>query len=109
VGGGRLDFTENVGNVNPANLCQWDFMQRLKMLFELAIAIRGGGHNIAGNAVGDGGLLIDLSSMKTVRVDAQRRTASVGPGATLADVDKETQRLRSRCRPELTRPPALLD
>jgi FAD/FMN-containing dehydrogenase len=58
---------------------------------DLAIAVRGGGHNIAGNAVGEGGLLIDLSSMKTVRVDAQHRTASVGPGATLADVDKETQ------------------
>ena len=58
---------------------------------DLAIAVRGGGHNIAGNAVGEGGLLIDLSSMKAVRVNAQHRTASVGPGATLADVDKETQ------------------
>jgi FAD/FMN-containing dehydrogenase len=58
---------------------------------DLAIAVRGGGHNIAGNAVGDGGLLIDLSPMKIVQVDAQKRTASVGPGATLADVDKETQ------------------
>jgi FAD/FMN-containing dehydrogenase len=70
-----------------------DVIQAVRFANEhgLAIAIRGGGHNIAGNAVGDGGLLIDLSSMKTVRVDAQRRTASVGPGATLADVDKETQ------------------
>jgi FAD/FMN-containing dehydrogenase len=58
---------------------------------DLAIAVRGGGHNIAGNAVGDGGLLIDLSPMKVVKVDAQKRSASVGPGATLADVDKETQ------------------
>jgi FAD/FMN-containing dehydrogenase len=58
---------------------------------DLAIAVRGGGHNIAGNAVGDGGLLIDLSPMKMVKVDAQKRTASVGPGATLADVDKATQ------------------
>jgi len=53
---------------------------------DLTIAVRGGGHNIAGNAVGEGGLLIDLSPMKMVRVDPPTQTASVGPGATLADV-----------------------
>jgi FAD/FMN-containing dehydrogenase len=58
---------------------------------DLAIAVRSGGHNIAGSAVGDGGVLIDLSPMKSVRVDAQLRRAWVGPGATLGDVDKETQ------------------
>src|SRR6185312_4845158 len=58
---------------------------------ELAIAVRGGGHNIAGNAVGDGGLLIDLSPMKSVRVDATVGRAWVAPGATLGDVDKATQ------------------
>jgi FAD/FMN-containing dehydrogenase len=58
---------------------------------DVTIAVRGGGHNIAGNAVGEGGLLIDLSPMKMVRVDPPTQTASVGPGATLADVDKETQ------------------
>lgn len=52
---------------------------------------RGGGHNIAGNAVCDSGLLIDLSPMNSVRVDAAMRRAWVEPGATLADVDKETQ------------------
>ncbi|WP_011581784.1 MULTISPECIES: FAD-binding oxidoreductase [Chelativorans] len=57
----------------------------------LLVAVRGGGHNIAGNAVCDGGLLIDLSPMKSVRVDAALRRAWVEPGATLADVDKETQ------------------
>jgi FAD/FMN-containing dehydrogenase len=57
----------------------------------LLVAVRGGGHNIAGNAVCDGGLLIDLSPMKSVRVDAGVRRAWVEPGATLADVDKETQ------------------
>ena len=55
------------------------------------VAVRGGGHNIAGNAVCDGGLMIDLSPMKSVRVDAMTRQAWVEPGATLADVDKETQ------------------
>ena len=53
--------------------------------------MRGGGHNIAGNAVCDGGLLIDLSLMKSVHVDPASRTARVEPGATLADFDKEAQ------------------
>jgi FAD/FMN-containing dehydrogenase len=56
----------------------------------LLVAVRGGGHNIAGNAVCDGGLMIDLSPMKSVRVDVAAKRAWVGPGATLADVDKET-------------------
>jgi FAD/FMN-containing dehydrogenase len=57
----------------------------------LLIAVRSGGHNIAGNAVCDGGLLIDLSLMKSVHVDAASATARVEPGATLADFDKEAQ------------------
>jgi FAD/FMN-containing dehydrogenase len=56
----------------------------------LLVAVRGGGHNIAGNAVCDGGLMIDLSPMNSVRVDVAAKRAWVGPGATLADVDKET-------------------
>ena len=58
---------------------------------KLLVAVRGGGHNIAGNAVCDGGLMIDLSPMKSVRVDRAAKRAWVEPGATLADVDKETQ------------------
>lgn len=57
----------------------------------LLVSVRGGGHGIAGNAVCDGGLMIDLSQMKSVRVDAAAQRAWVEPGATLADVDKETQ------------------
>ncbi len=57
----------------------------------LLVAVRGGGHNIAGSAVCDGGMMIDLSPMKSVRVDVAAQHAWVGPGATLADVDKETQ------------------
>lgn len=57
----------------------------------LLLAVRAGGHNIAGNAVCDGGLMIDLSQMKSVRVDASAHRATVEPGATLADVDRETQ------------------
>jgi FAD/FMN-containing dehydrogenase len=58
---------------------------------KLLVAVRGGGHNIAGNAVCEGGLMIDLSPMKGVRVDPERRAARVEPGCTLADVDRETQ------------------
>lgn len=57
----------------------------------ILLAIRGGGHNIAGNAVCDGGIVLDLSSMRSVRVDPGSRTMRVEPGATLADVDAETQ------------------
>ncbi|MCA0275108.1 MAG: FAD-binding oxidoreductase [Proteobacteria bacterium] len=57
----------------------------------LLTAVRGGGHNIAGSAVCDGGLMIDLSAMKSVRVDRVARRVWVEPGATLADLDKETQ------------------
>jgi FAD/FMN-containing dehydrogenase len=57
----------------------------------LLVSVRGGGHGIAGNAVCDGGLMIDLSQMKSVRVDPAARRARVEPGATLADIDKETQ------------------
>jgi FAD/FMN-containing dehydrogenase len=57
----------------------------------LLVAVRGGGHNIAGNAVCDDGLMIDLSDMKSVRVDPALKRAWVEPGATLADLDRETQ------------------
>lgn len=50
----------------------------------LEIAIRGGGHNIAGYAVCDNGITIDLSNMKNVRVEASTKRAYVEPGATLA-------------------------
>jgi FAD/FMN-containing dehydrogenase len=58
---------------------------------KLLVAVRGGGHNIAGNAVCDGGLVIDLSLMRSVHVDPASATARVEPGATLADFDKEAQ------------------
>jgi FAD/FMN-containing dehydrogenase len=58
---------------------------------DLRLAVRGGGHNIAGNAVCDNGVVIDLSQMRSVQVDADRRVARVGPGATLGDFDREAQ------------------
>jgi len=58
---------------------------------ELVVAVRGGGHNVAGSAVCDGGLMIDLSLMRGVQVDAKARTARVQGGTTWGDVDRETQ------------------
>ncbi len=58
---------------------------------KLLVAIRGGGHNIAGNAVCEGGLMIDLTPMKTIRIDPKARTAYVEPGVTLGEFDKEAQ------------------
>jgi FAD/FMN-containing dehydrogenase len=57
----------------------------------LLVAVRGGGHNISGSAVCEGGLLIDLSPMRSVRVDPNKRTARVEPGVTLGEFDKEAQ------------------
>ncbi|MEP9399278.1 FAD-binding oxidoreductase [Mesorhizobium sp. KR2-14] len=70
-----------------------DVMQAIRFARDnqLLVAVRGGGHNIAGSALCDGGLMIDLSPMKSVRVDVSAERAWVEPGATLADVDKETQ------------------
>lgn len=56
----------------------------------LVIAVRGGGHNIAGNAVCNDGLMIDLSRMKSVHVNPATQRAYAGPGATLGDFDHET-------------------
>lgn len=58
----------------------------------LVVAIRGGGHNIAGNAVCDDGLMIDLSLMKKVEVDPKARRATVEPGCILADFDAVAQK-----------------
>jgi FAD/FMN-containing dehydrogenase len=58
---------------------------------DLEIAIRGGGHNVAGTAVCDDGIVIDLSSMRGVRVDPTGRKAWVQGGALWGDVDRETQ------------------
>jgi FAD/FMN-containing dehydrogenase len=58
---------------------------------DLLVAVRGGGHNVAGNAVCDDGLMIDLSPMKGVRVDPGQRTARAEPGLTWGEFDHETQ------------------
>jgi FAD/FMN-containing dehydrogenase len=57
----------------------------------LTVAVRGGGHNVAGNATCDGGLVIDLSPMKGVQVNAQTQTVRAQGGLTWGELDAETQ------------------
>src|SRR5262245_14731867 len=58
---------------------------------DLDIAVRGGGHNVAGTAVCDDGIVLNLSAMRAVSVDLPERTARVQGGALWGDVDHETQ------------------
>ena len=58
---------------------------------ELEVAVRGGGHNPAGHCVCDDGLVIDLSAMRSVEVDAEARTARADGGSTWLDFDAATQ------------------
>jgi FAD/FMN-containing dehydrogenase len=57
----------------------------------LLVSVRGGGHNVTGNAVCDGGLMIDLSPMKGIRVDPVERTVRAQAGVTWGELDHETQ------------------
>ncbi len=58
---------------------------------DLLVAVRGGGHNVAGSALCDDGLVIDLSMMKGIYVDPVRRIARAQPGVTWGELDRETQ------------------
>ncbi len=57
----------------------------------LPLAIRGGGHNVAGNATVDDGIVLDLGALSSIEVDPATQTARVGPGARLNDVDRATE------------------
>ncbi len=64
---------------------------RFGLAQDLPIAVRGGGHNVAGKAVCDDGIVIDLSGMKGMRVDPGKRTARAEAGLTWGEFDRETQ------------------
>lgn len=72
----------------------YDVVQAVNFAREygLKVATKGGGHNVAGNAVcGGDGIMLDLSLMRSVSVDQKRKRVRVGPGCLLGDVDHETQ------------------
>jgi FAD/FMN-containing dehydrogenase len=58
---------------------------------DVLVSVRGGGHSVAGKSVCDGGLMIDMSGMKGIRVDPARRTVRAETGLTLGEFDRETQ------------------
>src|SRR3712207_6400325 len=58
---------------------------------DLLLAVRGSGHNVAGTATVEGGLLIDLSAMKGIKVDPLRRTVRAEGGVTIGELDRKTQ------------------
>ena len=58
---------------------------------DVLIAVRGGGHSVAGKSVCDGGLMVDLSAMKGILVDPARRTVRAETGLKLGEFDRETQ------------------
>ena len=59
---------------------------------DLLLAVRGGGHNVAGTASAEGGLVLDLSAMKDIEVDPERRTVRAGAGVTIGELDEQTQK-----------------
>ena len=77
--------------VRAANAADVVAAVRFARAHDLLLGVRSGGHQIAGLAVADGALLLDLSQMRAVAVDAATRTARVEPGATLGEVDAATQ------------------
>jgi FAD/FMN-containing dehydrogenase len=74
---------------NPSDVCRGIAFARQH---DLPLSVRGGGHNVAGNAVCDGGIMLDLSPMRHLHVHPERRTARAGPGLLLGDLDHGTQR-----------------
>jgi len=64
---------------------------RFARTHEIRVSVKGGGHNITGNAVCEGGLMIDLSAMKGIRVDPVERTARAAAGLTWGEYNRETQ------------------
>jgi FAD/FMN-containing dehydrogenase len=73
------------------DVCDVQAGVRFAATHRMLLSVRGGGHHIAGNAVADDGLMLDMSGMSAVSVDASARIARVGPGALLADIDREAQ------------------
>jgi len=59
---------------------------------DLLLAVRGGGHNVAGTAMAERALVLDLSAMKEIEVDPERCTARAGAGVTIGELDEETQK-----------------
>ena len=69
----------------------WPTASRSARRHDLPLSVRGGGHSVAGNAVRDGAVMLDLSGMKALRVDPETRRVRAEPGLTLGELDRATQ------------------
>ena len=81
--------------VRPASIA--DVIQSVRFARERGIAasVRGGGHSVAGKSVADGAMMIDLSLMRDVQIDAGRKTGLVQGGATWGEFDRESEKYRA--------------
>ena len=77
--------------IRPKNSGEVSSVVNLAREQRLLLSIKGGGHNISGLALADGGLTLDMSLMREVRVDPEQRLVHVGAGCLLGDVDRATQ------------------
>lgn len=77
--------------IQPVSTDEVVFAVNLARENRLLFSIKGGGHNIAGLSLADQGLTLDMSLMRDVRVDVNRKQVKVGPGCLLGDVDRTTQ------------------
>jgi FAD/FMN-containing dehydrogenase len=77
--------------IQPETSDEVAFVVNLVREHRLLFSIKGGGHNISGLALADGGLTLDMSRMREVRVDPDNRLVHVGAGCLLGDVDRATQ------------------
>ena len=77
--------------VQPADTADVVSAVRLAADLGLPLTVRGGGHHIAGLALADGGVTIDMAGLRDIAVDPEARTVTVQPGCRLADVDRATQ------------------
>src|SRR5215469_2353701 len=91
VWNGMIDRKPSV-IIRPGSIA--DVIQSVRFAREhgLATSVRGGGHSIAGKAVAEGAIMIDLSLMRTVQIDTVRQTALVQGGATWGEFDRESER-----------------
>jgi FAD/FMN-containing dehydrogenase len=77
--------------VRPVDVLDVQAAVRLANAHGLPVSVRGGGHNVAGHAAGEGALMIDLSGLRAVDVDPDARVAHIAGGATWGDVDRASQ------------------
>jgi FAD/FMN-containing dehydrogenase len=77
--------------VRPVDVPDVQAAVRLANAHGLPVSVRGGGHNVAGHAAGEGALMIDLSGLRAVDVDPDARVAHIAGGATWGDVDRASQ------------------